>query len=390
MQERGIEIASCNTVIMMHKFISFVCLFTLLACSSQEKGSESIVFEKRDDVKMSELITDYSLVKLETTEDNLIVDINQVEWWKDRIYILDSYSPTKGVYVFEKDGRYVGRIGRVGQGPGEYILPSDMVIDENSDKLVVKDLARNILMVYNLDSQEFEGEYEMPFYADCMEYLAPDRLIWYVGTGLTNRGDYCRHIQVTDMSGSSIASYMDREELPTRGLYNIRTLFHADEKQQVYFHHPFVPDIYRYDVQKNSAEYAYTLSWEGLKSPTQEYVMTHREQIVQVLKDEKYIMYHTLMENSEKILCYFGTDDTRYIGVYDKATHKGYYTPITSIIDDMGVLGFYYPKSVYNDKFVGVIYMENLDGIDENSILYPYSDGGKTDDAGNPVIVLFR
>ena len=28
---------------------------------------------------MSELITDYSLVKLETTEDNLIVYINQVE-----------------------------------------------------------------------------------------------------------------------------------------------------------------------------------------------------------------------------------------------------------------------------------------------------------------------
>lgn len=123
MQERGIEIASCNTVIMMHKFISFVCLFTLLACSSQEKGSESIVFEKRDDVKMSELITDYSLVKLETTEDNLIVDINQVEWWKDRIYILDSYSPTKGIYVFEKDGRYVGRIGRVGQGPGDTFSP---------------------------------------------------------------------------------------------------------------------------------------------------------------------------------------------------------------------------------------------------------------------------
>ena len=78
MQERGIEIASCNTVIMMHKFISFVCLFTLLACSSPEKGSESIVFVKRDDVTMSELITDYYLVQLETYEATLIVYINQV------------------------------------------------------------------------------------------------------------------------------------------------------------------------------------------------------------------------------------------------------------------------------------------------------------------------
>lgn len=64
MQERGIEIASCNKVIMMHKFISFVCLFTLLACSSQEKGSESIVFEKRDDVK--DVGTDNRLFPRET------------------------------------------------------------------------------------------------------------------------------------------------------------------------------------------------------------------------------------------------------------------------------------------------------------------------------------
>lgn len=74
-------------------------------------------------LKMSELITDYSLVKLETTEDNLIVDINQVERWKDRIYILDSYSPTKGIYVFEKDGRYVGRIGRWDKDPENIFSP---------------------------------------------------------------------------------------------------------------------------------------------------------------------------------------------------------------------------------------------------------------------------
>ncbi len=372
----------------MDKLFALVCVLLFVSCTSEEIGNE-IIFVGKESVKMSDLMKDCSFVKLETNDDNLIMDATIVKLWKDRIYILDSYSSNKGVYVFGMDGKYIGRIGNVGQGPGEYIMPINMFFDASNGSLFVKDVARNRILAYDLDSFMCISEYEVPFYSDCVEYLCEDRLIWYVGAGCANDEEFKQHIQVTDLKGTPITHCVERMDLPKRGLYNVTTHFHTCA-DKMFFHHPFSNVVYNYNVETNSVEYAYSLSWTDDKFPSLNYVKENKEQIIDKLKADNYITYYSLTENSQKLLCYFGKKGGNYIGVYDKKSQKGYYSKVSSIEDDLGLIKYVRPKSVYKDYFVSVVYMESLQGISKNSVLYPFYNEGMNQDGGNPIVVLYK
>ena len=73
-----------------------------------------------EQIDISPLIeNDVKIVKLETTDECLISDIRQVDYVNGLIYIADKASQT--VLIFDESGKYVGRVGKRGEGPGEYL-----------------------------------------------------------------------------------------------------------------------------------------------------------------------------------------------------------------------------------------------------------------------------
>lgn len=376
-------------MVSMKKCILALIPFLLFACTPASKDEiKNLKFVEKGDVKMSNLVRDYSLIRLETQENNLIADATMVHVWNNRIFILDTYSTNKGVYVFGMEGEYIGRIGGVGQGPGEYIFPVSMSIDKEGNKLIVKDGAKNRLLFYSLSDYTCLEEINIPFYSNCVEYLAPNRLIWYVGSGCANVGEDTKHIQITDMKATPISRHMNRENLPKRGLYNVSTYFHGIN-DEMYFHHPFSNEMYCYDIETDSVRMRYILQWDGLTFPSKEYVVRNSEDIVNQLKQDGYISFYDIHENSERLLCYFGAGKDKYIGVYSKKQREGFYTNIEDIEDDLGLLKYVRPKSIYNDSFVSVVYTEELDKLKENSILYPLLKEVDSD-GGNPIVVIYK
>ena len=63
----------------------FSCLFLascFMACSEPQNLKGNVSFsEAEEEVKMSEIITDYSLIKLETKGKNLILDVSMMRIW---------------------------------------------------------------------------------------------------------------------------------------------------------------------------------------------------------------------------------------------------------------------------------------------------------------------
>ena len=131
-----------------------------------------------------------------------------------------------------------------------------------------------------------------------------------------------------------------------------------------------------------------TVSFEDSKFPSMEYLRENEADIIEHLRKDAYIQYYELLENDEKVLCYFGKDNKPYIGVYDKKEGSGYYTSVESIVDDLGVLKFIRPKTVYNGYFVSPVYVENLEAMTEESIIYPLVKNES--DGGNPIILLYK
>lgn len=69
-----------------------------------------------------------------------------------QIYIADSSEPA--VFVFDASGDFVASIGRGGEGPGEFILPSGIFVG-NNDSLYVFDFELRRISVFAPQSHEF-------------------------------------------------------------------------------------------------------------------------------------------------------------------------------------------------------------------------------------------
>lgn len=314
------------------------------------------------------------------------MDASIVRLWNGRIYIQDCFSQTKGFFVFNLEGKYLGRIGTVGAWLGEYIMPMGMVIDPMEKRVIVKDVAQNKLLFFDAESFTFLKEERLSFYSDCLEYAASGKLVWYNGAGCKNEGTFQNHLQLTDMEANLLDSRIAQMDFPRRAPYNVLTYFHRYD-DLIYFHHPFMNEFYQYNPADKTLQPAYTLTFEKLKMPSEEFIIENKNSIIEALKKENYVQYIELQENSEKILCYLGNGE-RFIGVYDKKSQEAFYCDFKHLEDDLDIQTYVRPKCVYEDRFVGVIYTEKLEGLPKESIISPLV--GNESDGGNPIIVLFK
>lgn len=103
----------------MRKVVVLFMMVSLFACGKHDKNeNKEYLFLQKEQVRVSDMMKDYSFIPLETTDDNLILDVTVVKISGGKIFVLDSFSPSKSLYVFQLDGKYIGKIGAVGNGPG--------------------------------------------------------------------------------------------------------------------------------------------------------------------------------------------------------------------------------------------------------------------------------
>lgn len=103
------------------------------------------------DLPLSYWVEDFQLIKLDGRDEALV--------GMGPVYVSDNYmmvgrhqsTPCK---LFRKDGSYVGNVGSIGQGPGEYTMVYDAQIDEKAGHVYLLPWNAKSIYVYTL-----EGEY---------------------------------------------------------------------------------------------------------------------------------------------------------------------------------------------------------------------------------------
>lgn len=120
---------------------SLICLFgivNLLSCNPIDDAS-AINLAQKDQISVFEIFSEVEVVKLETSESNLISQIGKVEYYDSHYYILDQFS--QQIFCFDEQGRFVFKIDSKGNGPGEYNHVADFSIDKRNRQLVLLDPA---------------------------------------------------------------------------------------------------------------------------------------------------------------------------------------------------------------------------------------------------------
>ncbi|GHT79045.1 hypothetical protein FACS189464_3470 [Bacteroidia bacterium] len=95
------------------------------------------------------MFKDVKTIILETNENCLIGGINEFQVFNNYLFILDRIS-AKSLYIFDKSGHFVRKIGQLGKGPGEYIKVIDFTIDTKNGIIYLLDFHYKILK-YKID-----------------------------------------------------------------------------------------------------------------------------------------------------------------------------------------------------------------------------------------------
>ena len=91
------------------------------------------------------------VIPLETVGDALVGEIDKLEMDDNHIVILDKRM--RAVWLFGTDGKFIRRIGCLGNGPKEYVSLDDMCFDKESGTVWIWDRVKQVMLEYDLSGE---------------------------------------------------------------------------------------------------------------------------------------------------------------------------------------------------------------------------------------------
>ena len=145
------------------KSILLLLIITLLGCSSnmkQEPISKSgiPVINLSEDVStvpsllLSEAAEKLEIVPLEMTDESVLSDITEMQVTDHNIWI--DHGREFYIYRFSRSGKFLNKIGSIGQGPGEYTTYSTFLVDEDKKEVYIIANTNGVL------AYDFEGNFK--------------------------------------------------------------------------------------------------------------------------------------------------------------------------------------------------------------------------------------
>ena len=144
---------------MKHMSLLLIGVFVLLGCSSNKKQepisrSGVPVINLSEDVStvpsllLSEAAEKLEIVPLEMTDESVLSDITEMQVTDHNIWI--DHGREFYIYRFSRTGKFLNRIGSIGQGPGEYVNYLTFLVDEDKKEVYIFS-TNNGVLVYDFE-----------------------------------------------------------------------------------------------------------------------------------------------------------------------------------------------------------------------------------------------
>jgi hypothetical protein len=155
---------------MKRTILIIISICAFISCGNRQDNvheTKSLYTVDVDKLKHSDTVYTSSFFKnvrtiiLEDHDDALIGDIHGIQVFDNYILIYDFFIAKK-LFVFDKNGKFLRQIGRVGRGPGEYIQVLDFCIDPERREIYLLDSGARKALKYNLDTGEYINSTDLP------------------------------------------------------------------------------------------------------------------------------------------------------------------------------------------------------------------------------------
>ncbi|MGV8096472.1 MAG: 6-bladed beta-propeller [Mangrovibacterium sp.] len=135
----------------MKNYLILILIIVSFSCSRPKSIKTNIISIDINDKSSQDLpeLSINSIIPLETNESSLFGDIMTIEYFSDRIFILDAFN-RRSLLAFTNEGHYLNRT-KLGKGPEEMINPFAFCIDREKDNILVWDQTLSEMFIYDLD-----------------------------------------------------------------------------------------------------------------------------------------------------------------------------------------------------------------------------------------------
>jgi len=225
---------------MKKNFSLLFLIIIIFSCSNRKFNDSStvgyaITIDLESVERVSLKIGNIRFVPLETTDDCLIGVADKVLIRNNRIYIAD-FSRAMALFVFDMNGKFLFKISRRGQGPGEYISINDFDIQDNQDIFLLDPFGKELLVFDSEGKYQHNVNFEFAFRNFC----------------LIENKIYLSHI--TSSSGKKVA------DLAVYDIENGKTNFLLDDEKFLYPPIGFTISRYKFYYSPSNTYYSPKLS----------------------------------------------------------------------------------------------------------------------------------
>lgn len=329
--------------------------------------------------KLSKLFDEVEVIALETSPISLIGEIRKIIQHKDRFYILDAYS-SNAVFVFDNRGKFLHKLGKNGDGPGEYKLPLDFNIFK--DKAYVLDGQK--IIIYDVDTGQYittKAIKEFP----CQKFivLGEDLFYFYSASSPYHLIQTNENLNITNFSIPRL-NYLRRSGLIEP--------FTKISDQQYYFRLALNDTLF--SITRNQMNPAAVIDF-GKFSITNDFLENQRK-IVQNDPSpdipDKVTFIHSFYENSDIIYVSFRANSKLKYALISKCDNTSIVFDDNHLENDISFQS-HFPYLFYSNAqegyFLGYISPEEVD-IQKIKNRYPEIKKTKIDKNSNPIILKVK
>ena len=375
------------------KKITFFSILLLLCIQSCKKESQRVSLENipiiidMDSVKKtSSLSISYvKYIPLETSDECLIGFDYKTLIKNNKIFVADFHT-AMSLFVFDINGKFLFKIAKRGQGPGEYISFFDFDIQENGDIYIFDQHSKKIL-IFN-SAGEHLRDINMVFILHGGFCLVSDKL--YCSSPVTGSGKRYANLAVLDtMNNKTDFLLKDDIFLQNSGIIGHNSFDFYYSPDSIIYYSPKFSDII-YSIDKDGfhpAIYVKNLNIPSMKTIEEWMQKKNIRERNNYIYETDYFIENAYIYETDKYIT-FGCMRNKKEGfvLYNKHLKYASFTRIGIFFRSLGIDRV---KGCTGKDFFGVIDF-NSDNETHQRLLKSQEELASWKEDDNPVIVIFN
>jgi hypothetical protein len=323
------------------------------------------------------IFKDVRFIQLETVRENLLGDDLYFEISSDKIYIFDRGNQ-KSVFIFDEDGKYVGKSGRPGKGPGEYVNAVDFLVRNDTVDFLVQQSPNASVYSYT-SSGDFIRETKLNLFPYSFQLIQNK---FYAVSMNYNKMIHDHQIYLLDKTGNDIKKYLPNE---TEINIPIGENCFGKSEDEVFYFEPFNDTVYKFDDTLLNPFYAFDF---GDYTVPDKFFQTDIMKGFQMINEKGFALIKNIFANKENMIFEIvrqksGMATSVFFILYNRKTEKIKY--FTSTEEDVI---FRYPVGL-NDKNEMMFLVFPFDSVDKNAEEFGIDLHVKEfNEADNPVLMF--